>query len=261
MQPVFELFSDIFAFRDNALTRIDTRVKLLLAVLAILEVLLARGFAFPLSIFAASMAAMLAIRMPVRVIAARFMAPLGIALVLLVLQSLLVGSTELFSVSGFGWKLSVMREGLLEGALLGARVLGALGMLLLLSSTTKAHNIFQALSWFGVPKGWIEVSMLMYRYIFLLLDQAGDIMDAQRVRLGYTRPGHSLSSAGVLAGTVITNAIDQGVRTCEAMEVRGYKGFMPFGALPRIPARDFWGLGLVSGVMTLAFICLKWGAL
>ena len=28
--------------------------------------------------------------------------------------------------------------------------------------------------------------------------------------------------------------MDQGIRTCEAMELRGYKGYMPFGALPRI---------------------------
>ena len=172
MQPVFELFSDILAYRDNTLTRIDPRVKLVLAILAIIGVILSTGFAFPLAIFAASLAGMLAIRIPARLILVRLAAPLGIVLVVILLQSLLVGSTPLFSISLFGWKIGVMREGVLHGALLGTRVLGAVSVLLLLSSTTRAHQIFHALRWLGVPKGWVEVGMLMYRYIFMLLDQA-----------------------------------------------------------------------------------------
>ena len=261
MQPVFELFSDILAYRDNILTRVDPRVKLVLAIVAIIGVILSSCPAFPLSIFAASLAGMLAIRMPARLILVRLTAPLGIVLVVILLQSLFVGSTLLLSISLFGWKIGVMREGALHGALLGTRVLGAVSVLLLLSSTAKAHQIFHALRWFGVPKGWVEVGMLMYRYIFMLLDQAADVMDAQRVRLGYSSLRRSLSSTGVLAGTVIKVAMDQGIRTCEAMELRGYKGYMPFSALPRISSKDLWILCLTSGAIVIAYIRLEWGAL
>ena len=87
LQPAFELFSDILAYRDNALTRVDPRVKFMLAVLAILGVLLSTGFAFPPAIFAACLAAMMAVRMPLRLILVRLAAPLGIVLVVIVLQS------------------------------------------------------------------------------------------------------------------------------------------------------------------------------
>jgi len=261
LQPVFELFSDIFAYRDNVLTRVDPRVKLVLAVQAIIGVIISTGFAFPPAVFAASLTAMFAIRMPARLILVRLAAPLGIVLVVILLQSLFVGSTLLLSISLFGWKIEVMQEGALHGALLGTRVLGAVSVLLLLSSTTRAHQIFHALRWFGVPKGWVEVGMLMYRYIFMLLDQAADVMDAQRVRLGYASLRRSLSSAGVLAGTVIKVAMDQGIRTCEAMELRGYKGYMPFSALPSISSKDLWILCLTSGALVIAYIRLEWGAL
>ena len=256
LQPVFELFSDIFAYRDNTLTRIDPRVKLVLAVLAILGVLLSTRFAFPPLVFAACLAGMLAIRMPAGLLLARFAAPFGIVLVVILLQSLLIGSTPLFSFSLFGWKTGVMREGALHGALLGTRVLGAVSVLLLLSSTTRAHQIFHALRWMGVPKGWVEVGMFMYRYVFMLMDQAGCVMDAQRVRLGYSGLGRSLSSSGLLAGTVIKVAMEQGIRTCEAMELRGYKGCMPFGDLPRISPKDLRILCLTSVALVIAYILL-----
>jgi len=261
LQPVFELFSDIFAYRDNILTRVDPRVKLLLAILATVGVILSTGPAFPLAIFAAGLAAMLAIRMPARIILARLAAPLGIVLVVILLQSVLVGSTLLLNIPLFGWKIAVMREGALHGALLGTRVLGAVSALLLLSSTARAHQVFHALRWFGVPKCWVEVAMLMYRYIFMLLDQAADVMDAQRVRLGYSSLRRSLSSTGVLAGTVMKVAMDQGIRTYEAMELRGYKGYIPFGALPRICSKDLWILCLTSAAIVIAYIRLEWGAL
>jgi cobalt/nickel transport system permease protein len=186
---------------------------------------------------------------------------LGIVLVVILLQSVLVGSTLLLNIPLFGWKIAVMREGALHGALLGTRVLGAVSALLLLSSTARAHQVFHALRWFGVPKCWVEVAMLMYRYIFMLLDQAADVMDAQRVRLGYSSLRRSLSSTGVLAGTVMKVAMDQGIRTYEAMELRGYKGYIPFGALPRICSKDLWILCLTSAAIVIAYIRLEWGAL
>ncbi len=258
MQPVFELFSDIFAYRDNTLTRIDPRVKLVLAVLAIVCVITCKGFAFPLVVFSACLACMLAVRMPAGLLLVRLLAPLGMVIVLILLQSLLIGSTPLFSIYVFGAKVGVMQEGALRGIFLGARVLGAVSVLLLLSSTTRAHQIFHAMHCMGVPKGWVEVAMIMYRYIFMLMEQAGDVMDAQRVRLGYSTLRRALSSSGSLAGTVMKIAMEQGIRTCEAMELRGYKGSMPFGSMPRMSSKDWQILCLASGTLVIAYIGLEW---
>jgi hypothetical protein len=55
--------------------------------------------------------------------------------------------------------------------------------------------------------------------------------------------------------------MDQGIRTHEAMELRGYKGYMPFGALPRISSKDFRIFWLTFGVIVTAYIWLEWGVL
>jgi iron complex transport system permease protein len=58
---VFELFSDIFTYRENRLTGVDPRVKLLVALAAMLLVLVSGRPALPLLVAGASLGAMLVI--------------------------------------------------------------------------------------------------------------------------------------------------------------------------------------------------------
>jgi cobalt/nickel transport system permease protein len=228
---MFELFSDIFACRDNILSRMDPRPKLVIAVTLILVVVRSSTVALPCSVLACCGAAMTALRIPPRLVALRLTGPFGIVVVLILLQTFMTGTTELFALSVGGWNLSASEEGLMRGILIGSRVLGAVGVILLLSSVTPAYKIFQALRWFRVPEGWVEIALLVYRYAFALIEQASEVATAQRVRLGYVGFRRSLTSVGVLAGTVITRAADQAMRTYEAMTLRGYQGKIPFDSL------------------------------
>jgi cobalt/nickel transport system permease protein len=203
-----ELFSDIFAYRDNELARIDPRVKIVIALTLIATVVLSKQPLFPILVFVSCTAGMLLMRMPVKLVLLRLMAPIGIVLVLVLLQAFLTGATPLASFSFASWKLIATEEGLRRGVVLGSRVLGAVSVMLLLSFVTPAHKIFAGLRWFRISEGWVEIALLMYRYTFVLLDQAADIAAAQRVRLGYSSPRHSLSSIGLLAGTLVARSMD-----------------------------------------------------
>jgi cobalt/nickel transport system permease protein len=145
--------------------------------------------------------------------------------------------------------------------LMGSRVLGSVSVVLLLSSVTPAHRIFHSLRWLGVPRGWVEIAALMYRYTFTLLDQTADVLAAQRVRLGYSGLKRSLASLGVLAGAVIVQSMEQATRTYEAMSLRGYQGHMPFGPLPALSRKDLWTLGLVGAGVIGIQVVLEWGLL
>jgi cobalt/nickel transport system permease protein len=261
MQPAFDLFSDIFAYRDNVLTRLDPRVKLVVAGIAILTIIVSSHVFLPLTVFAVSLTTVLALRLPLRLVMMRLAAPMGIVCVLVILQSLLIGSTPIFSFSVMGWSINFMREGAWRGILMGSRVLGAVSVVLLLSSVTQAHQIFQALRWLGVPKGWVEVAMLMYRYIFALLDQACDVMAAQRLRLGYAGLRRSVTSLGNLAGAVLVQSMDQATRTYDAMKLRGYKGYMPFGPLRSLSTREIWIMGILTGIMLCTYLLIEWAPL
>ena len=251
---MLDLFSDIFAYRDNSWTQMDPRGKLVLSLAAILGVLLSRGMVFPLTVFTIGLGAMLSLRLPARLVLARLAAPLGIVMVLVLLQAVLFGRTEIFSFSLLGMRVTCKQEGLWRGLLMGSKVLGAVSVMLWLSLVTPAHKIFHALLWFRVPQGWVEIAMLMYRYIFSLLDDTADVAAAQRVRLGYRGIRRSLSSFGALAGAVIIRSLDQASSTHEAMILRGYKGFIPFGPMPAMGRID--RLRMASGLAILAVACL-----
>ena len=255
---MFELFSDIFACRDNALTRMDPRVKMIIALTLIVTVVLSKQAFFPLLAFVSCTAGMLWLRMPVKLVLLRLVMPMGIVLVLVVLQAFLTGATPVASFSLVGWKLVATEEGLMRGVLLGSRVLGAVSVMLLLSSVTPAYKIFGALRWFHVPEGWVEIALLVYRYTFVLLDQTADIASAQRVRLGYSSLGRSLSSAGVLAGTVVARSMDQAMRTYEAMTLRGYQGRLPMAPLAELKARDWRTMFVVSPVIVAVHLMAEW---
>jgi len=252
---MFELFSDIMACRSNALTRVDPRVKLVCALSVLAAVLFSTRPALPLAVLAVCLAAMLALRLPFRLTLLRLAAPSLVVVVLMLLQSFMRGSTPLWSFTLGEFRFTATVEGVRDAILLGSRVFGAASVMLLLSSVTPAHQVFHALRWLGMPKTWVEVALLTYRYVFVLLDEASDVATAQRVRLGYATVGRSLSSLGALSGTVIVRSLDQSVRTHEAMTLRGYAGSMPFGPLP--PLKPLARLALLLAPLLLAgLFCL-----
>ncbi len=254
---MLDLFSDFFAYRDSPWTRMDARTKLLLSFAGILAVISSRGMALPLAVFGFSVASILALGHPPRLILARLAAPLGMVAVLILLLSLLFGSTEVFSFSFWGREIGFKEEGIRRGLLTGSKVLGASSLMLLLSLITPAHRIFRALLWFRVPRGWVEISMLMYRYIFSLLDDTADISSAQRVRLGYCGLKRSLRSFGTLAGAVMVRSFDQATRTHEAMVLRGYKGSLPLGPMPDSCRSDWVRLAGGAAILAAAWFFLE----
>ncbi len=257
---MFDLFSDIFACRDNVLTRLDPRPKLLIVLVMIVLVVFSTRMFFPLLVLILCQGGLVALRIPMRLVLARISPPLGVVAVLVVLQAFTVPGTPLFSSSVLGWHLVVSREGLHRGLLLGGRVLAAMSLIVLVSSVTPAHKMFHALRCFGLPEAWVEIALLMYRYTFVLVDQACDVAAAQRVRLGYSTVRRSMSSAGVLAGTVLLRSIDQAVRTHEAMTLRGYEGRILFCSLAPMGREDRILLWAGPAVALLVFVVCEWWA-
>jgi len=254
-----ELFSDIFAGRNDALTRLDARAKVIAASSGLLAVLFSRNALLPAGVFAACLLGMVLVRIPARWLSFRLAGPAATALVLVLLHGFTVGVTPMASASFAGIRLTLMEEGVRRGLLLGARVLGGTSVVLLLGAVTPAHRIFHVLRRAGIPAGWVEIAMFTYRYTFVLLEHAAEVSAAQRVRLGYSHLARSMSAIGTLGGTVILRSIDQAVRTHEAMTARGYTGSIPFGPMGAMGRRDRWVAILVSLLFVAAWFLVGRG--
>jgi cobalt/nickel transport system permease protein len=66
--------------------------------------------------------------------------------------------------------------------------------------------------------------MMIYRYIFVFLDQAARIHSAQVMRLGDSGARRSLDSFAMLASVLFLRSWEQGERLIMAMDCRCYDG-------------------------------------
>jgi len=237
MHHLQQLFS-----RDPASSRLladcDVRLRLIVALAAIIAVVASTRLWFgPIALGCCLVGLMLS-RMPIKVLLRQLVGPLLLAAVVLVARTFMTGATPWFTIPLGSWRLTATREGFSAGALIASRVLGSVGIVMIVCKGMSAEELFAALRWAKVPRTWIEIAVLMYRYLHLLFERALSVIAAQKVRLGYSAPRRSLLSMGSLAGIVVLGALEQAEKTHEAMLARGYQGFLPFPALPQLPRKQ-----------------------
>ena len=212
---------------EHLLSKVDARVKLLAALIVLIMVLSHRGFAFPSLVTLFCLLLCIRMRIPLRTLVLRFSEPLFLAAIVLFLKFFFSGQDALFSLKVFGAEVIGHKDGLLEGLIIGTRIIGAVSVVAVLGFVTPFTEFMAGLSWFRVPKGFIEILMFAYRYIFVLFEDAQVIYQAQKNRLGYSNVRRGLSSFGTLAGSLTIRAFDHSQSTTVAMVQRGYDGAMP----------------------------------
>ena len=99
----------------------------------------------------------------------------------------------------------------------------------------------------------MELALLVYRYIFVLLEEIITIKDAQKVRLGYCNWRQSLRSLGILGGSLILRAYDRAERVFEAMVARGYTGTMTITYTKHFGRRDFIVAVCLSTILAILY--------
>jgi cobalt/nickel transport system permease protein len=104
------------------------------------------------------------------------------------------------------------------------RVEGAISSTFFLVLTTSMTDLFVTLRRVKVPKVLIEMSLLIYRYIFVFMEVSAKMNMAQNLRLGHSSVTRRIRSLSLLAGNLFIQTLEQGERTFTAMNARGYDG-------------------------------------
>lgn len=246
-----ELFSEYFK-KDHALLRIDARVKLLAAVAMLVMVLSYKGFVFPMVVMAFSLALFIKMKVPLRVFVLRLSETLFIAAILIVLK-IFSGKEILFSLHLFGIELTGYSDGLMSGLMMAGRIVGAVSIVAAMEFSTPFTEFMAALSWLRIPKGFVEILMFAYRYVFVLLEDAMVIYSAQKNRLGYSNVRRGLSSFGTLAGSLTLKAFENSQSTTVAMLQRGYDGNMPM-----MRHRPFNTVEVLGSILFISIMGIIW---
>jgi cobalt/nickel transport system permease protein len=253
-----DIFSDAFAHKENCISRIEARTKIVFVVLALALNLLSPSVYAPLAIAVFCLATLVAIKIPPRLLLLRLTMPLVMAAVVLITQLFFYGTTPLFTVTFLGFNLVGYEEGLVHGLLIMCRVIGGVSLILFLGMSTPAHKLLMAARWFRLPKIFIELSLLIYRYIFVLIEEAISIKDAQRVRLGYGNWRRGMRSVGTLGGILVLRAYDRAERVFAAMIARGYSGALSLSYSEQFGGKDFIAAAALSTVLAIIYLVGWW---
>jgi cobalt/nickel transport system permease protein len=259
MHHLHELFSAGGSHDHPGLAGCDVRVRLIVALAATVAVVMSTCVWFGLIALLCCLVGLAALGTSPKAFAGRVVGPLALAAIVFLTRAFMTGATPLASVDLGFCRLIATREGVLGGALIACRVLGSMGIVMVLCQTTPTQELFAALRWAKVPHTWIEIASLMYRYLYILLEQAASVVSAQKVRLGYRGLRRSFHSLGSLAGIVMLRSFDQAERSHEAMMARGYRGRLPLPRLPALPGRQWALAGTgVTLIATAYLLAARW---
>ena len=153
------------------------------------------------------------------------LAPMGFAAAGVLIIAFFSGSgQDLLSFKLIGYPLSIKVDGLELALLVLSRSISGICCLYFLALTTPMIELFAVFKASRLPESLIELTMLIYRYIFVFLEIALSIMYAQTIRLGYSNFKRSIKSIGMLTSTLFIRSLEQGDKLFLAMNSRCYNG-------------------------------------
>lgn len=226
---------DALALEDSPIHRLDPRAKLVTTLVFVVVVAshdkyqlaaLTPFFLFPILMLARS-------RVPVGyllhklLLVSPFAIFLGIANPFLDTTPILaIGSV---TVSG-GWVsfLAIL-----------LRFMLAIGALLLLIAVTGMTPLCRAAGQLGTPTPFVVQLLMLYRYLFLLVDEGGRMVRARSLR-SFGGRGLGLKVYGQVVGHLLLRSLDRGHRIHQAMLLRGFNGEIPTATPGVMQPRD-WG--------------------
>ena len=131
---------------------------------------------------------------------------------------------SIFAISFLGKYLTVSKDGFIYGINLILTALSAVSCLYFLSLSTPITDLLYVLEFIHCPVIIIELLLLIYRFIFILLDMLSSLHTSQKCRLGNKDFRTYLKGSSDLAATLFIRAFRKSSLLYDSMESRGYDG-------------------------------------
>jgi cobalt/nickel transport system permease protein len=166
-----------------------------------------------------------------------------------------------FTLTIGGWDIVASVEGLERFASVAFKSWISVQAAILLTATTSFPDLLVAMRAIRVPRLLVAVFGLMWRYLFVLVDEALRLMRARTARSGVSngmkdKLGGSVSwrarVVGGMAGSLFVRSIERSDRIYQAMLSRGYDGEVRALPLPGLRPTDW--LILAAGVAVYSLL-------
>jgi cobalt/nickel transport system permease protein len=257
--------ADHYVESASLLHRLDARVKVAASILLILCVSLTPWGALPAYplLWAISLAGVALARMSYWMVFKRSLVALPFAAAAVTLLFTVPGR-ELARLPLVGWTIS--DAGLVRFASIMLKSWISVQVAVLLAMTTHFTDLLWALGALRVPSVLVSIVSFMYRYIFVLADEALRLTRAREARSadpdgtgGGTMVWRARVTGGMV-GNLFLRSYERSERVYQAMVARGYRGQMrQLEPPPLTPAQVALGaLPVLAALAVVVYAVLTW---
>ncbi|GAB4311999.1 MAG: cobalt ECF transporter T component CbiQ [Methanobacteriaceae archaeon] len=209
---------------NNGLKDISPQIKILFAFVTLIVSLIAVSPVVPLIIaFFIFLLLFFEAKIPLSIYLKFLSIPLLFGFFNIIFMTLFFGVSEPWFSLGF-LNLVAYKDGFNLGLLVFSRMIGGFSCMVFLILTTPVSELLFLAESFKVPKIVTEISLLMYRYIFVFLEEAETMYHAQETRCGYSSIKKSFKSLGLLISNLFIRSWIRGDAIYLSMQSRGYNG-------------------------------------
>ncbi len=162
---------------------------------------------------------------------------------------------ELFTVPVLAWRWTASEAGLEAVLTILAKSWLSVSAAVVLTSTTPATELLHALRGLHTPRIIVATVSFMYRYIFVIGDEAQRLVRARQSRSASADGGSGGSIGwrahilGNMIGSLFLRSYERAERIYDAMRSRGYDGELRSLATTSLRWADYAALALVLGLL------------
>ncbi len=209
---------------SNGFKNANSMLKMIFAIFTMIISLISTSPFVPISIaFLMSFLLIFKAKIPLRFYLKFMSIPVLFGVITFIFMAIFFGVYDPWFKLGL-FNLMVYKDGFNIGFLVFSKILGGFSCLGFLALTTPMTEIFFILESMKIPKVVIEIAMMMYRYIFVFLDEARSMYNSQQTRLGYSTLKNSYRSMGMLLSNLFISVWTKGEKLYITMESRCYDG-------------------------------------
>jgi cobalt/nickel transport system permease protein len=216
------MISEETARQAGLLQALDPRVRVVGLFSLVLAVTLSKKISVVAALFVLALVIAISSRVSLLVLAKRvWLVVLGFTAVIAV-PAIFVTPGDQVATVGF---LTITEQGLRTAIMLILRVETAVTFTTLLILCTPWTHVLKALRAFRLPKEVIAMLAMTHRYVFLLVETAGQMLESRHSRtVGILKPAEQRRMAARTAGVLLSKSIELSNEVYFAMQSRGFRG-------------------------------------
>ncbi|MBD2362148.1 cobalt ECF transporter T component CbiQ [Anabaena minutissima FACHB-250] len=131
------------------------------------------------------------------------------------------------AITGFhigAYYLYISRHGVEQGLSIFTRAIASISCIYFVMLTIPFTDLLQTFRRVGLPVLITDLLLLMYRFIFVLLNTASELWIAQQSRSGYRTFSLSMKSLSLLIGQLFQRTLEKYRQVSLSLESRGFNG-------------------------------------